>query len=175
MRVIAGEFRSRKLLSLPGMDVRPTPDRLRETLFNILQGEIEDAVFVDAYAGTGSVGIEALSRGARHVIFLEKDREAVEVIKQNLAALRIGSRARVLRGLASTLLTSLDADMVFADPPYPKEREYQAVLDALEEKPPKLLVLQHAARFHPAASAGDLNAVRALKQGENALTFYRVA
>ena len=70
MRVIAGEFRSRKILSMPGTEIRPTPDRLRETLFNILNPEIEGSIFVDAYAGTGAVGIEALSRGARHVIFI---------------------------------------------------------------------------------------------------------
>src|SRR5690242_16434359 len=113
MRVIAGEFRSRKLLSIPGLDTRPTPDRLRETLFNVLVNTpspaIEGAVFVDAYAGTGAVGIEALSRGARHVVFVEKDRRAVEVIKQNLAALGLEARSRVTRGAAPIYLGSRDA------------------------------------------------------------------
>ena len=80
MRVIAGEFRSRKLKSLPGMDTRPTPDRLRESLFSILQPRIEGSVFIDAYAGTGAVGIEALSRGAARVVFLERNAAAVRVI-----------------------------------------------------------------------------------------------
>ena len=93
MRVIAGEFRSRKLKSLPGMDIRPTSDRLRETLFNILQPRIEGVVFVDAYAGTGAVGIEALSRGAARAVFIEKDRRAVEIIRENLAALGLEGRA----------------------------------------------------------------------------------
>ena len=77
MRVIAGEYRSRRILSLAGLETRPTPDRLREALFNILSPVIEGSVFVDAYAGTGSVGIEAISRGARLGVFIEKDREAV--------------------------------------------------------------------------------------------------
>src|SRR5439155_22196849 len=80
MRIIAGEFRSRRLKSLPGDNTRPTPDRLRETLFDILQTRIVGATFLDAYAGTGAVGIEALSRGASHSIFLEKNRAAVEAI-----------------------------------------------------------------------------------------------
>src|SRR3954462_8567030 len=101
MRVIAGEFRSRRLLSLPGLDTRPTPDRLRETLFNILAPMIEGSVFVDAYAGTGSVGIEAISRGARHVVLIEKEREAVELIKANRASLDMKSKGPIIRGAAA--------------------------------------------------------------------------
>src|SRR5579863_2506033 len=124
MRVIGGEFRSRRLQSMPGMDVRPTPDKVRESLFNILRGEIEGAVFVDAYAGTGAVGIEALSRGARHAIFIEKDRAAVTLIKDNLAALGVEARARVIHGPAGIQLSRLEAHIVFIDPPYPREHEY---------------------------------------------------
>src|SRR5438128_6652644 len=108
MRVIAGEFRSRKILSMPGVDVRPTPDRLRETLFNVLNPIIENSVFVDAYAGTGAVGIEALSRGARHAIFIEKNRQAVELIHQNLAALGVASRARVIMGASPIHLCGIE-------------------------------------------------------------------
>jgi len=88
MRVIAGEFRSRRLKSIPGDATRPTPDRLRETLFDILAPRIEGATFLDGYAGTGTVGIEALSRGAAHAFFLERQRAAIETIRENLAALR---------------------------------------------------------------------------------------
>src|SRR5215475_3096803 len=98
MRVIAGEFRSRRLKSIPGDKTRPTPDRLRETLFDILMSRIEGATFLDAYAGTGAVGIEALSRGAKHATFLEKDRFAVETIRENLAALQLERRATVVKG-----------------------------------------------------------------------------
>src|SRR5689334_16686715 len=98
MRVIAGEFRSRKLKSIPGDATRPTPDRLRESLFNILQERIRGATFVDAYAGTGAVGIEALSRGASHAYFLEYGRAALEAIRENLGALGLYGRSTVKAG-----------------------------------------------------------------------------
>src|SRR5271163_1612896 len=100
MRVIGGEFRSRALKTLPGLSTRPTPDRLREALFNILAPRIEGADFIDAYAGTGAVGIEAMSRGARKAIFIEANRAAVDVIRQNLATLGIEKRAEVITSKA---------------------------------------------------------------------------
>ena len=172
MRVIAGEFRSRKLQSMPGDDVRPTPDRMREALFNILSPEIAGAVFIDAYAGTGAVGIEALSRGARHAIFIEKDRAAVNLIKSNLAALRAEARARVIHGLSALYLGGLDGDIIFIDPPYPKEREYQAAMEALESKPPRLVIVQHSGRFALPGEFGPLHRTRIVKQGDNALSFF---
>src|SRR5205807_4753261 len=89
MRIIAGEFRSRRLKTIPGDATRPTPDRLRETLFDILAPRIEGATFLDGYAGSGAVGIEALSRGAAHVFFLERNRAAIETIRENLASLKL--------------------------------------------------------------------------------------
>jgi 16S rRNA (guanine966-N2)-methyltransferase len=163
---------------MPGMDVRPTPDKIRESLFNILRPEIEGAVFVDAYAGTGAVGIEALSRGARHAIFIEKDRAAVGLIKSNLAALGAESRARVIHGPAALYLGNLKADIafdiVFIDPPYPKDREYQAALEALERKPPRLTIVQHATRFALADEYGPLHRTRTAKYGDNTLSFFTV-
>src|SRR5438105_7097589 len=104
MRVIAGEFRSRKLKTLPGLATRPTPDRLRETLFNILAPRIEGSVFLDAYAGTGAVGIEAVSRGAKRAIFVDKSRAAVEVIRENLTTLGLTDRAEVYCGKAQHVI-----------------------------------------------------------------------
>jgi 16S rRNA (guanine966-N2)-methyltransferase len=170
MRVIGGEFRSRRLQSMPGTDVRPTSDKMRETLFNILSPEIEGAVFVDAYAGTGAVGIEALSRGARHAVFIEKNREAANLIKTNLGTLKVEARARVIQGSAALYLGKIDADIVFIDPPYPLEREYRAAFDVLEAKPPGLLIVQHSSRFKVPAE----KRTRVVKQGENALSFYRL-
>jgi 16S rRNA (guanine966-N2)-methyltransferase len=118
MRIIAGEFRSRRIKSLPGADTRPTPDRLRETLFDILQTRIEGATFLDAYAGTGAVGIEALSRGASHAWFLEKNRDAVELIRENIASLKLERRATVVKGAAALTIARHRADIVFLDPPY---------------------------------------------------------
>ena len=173
MRVIGGEFRSRRLQSMPGMDVRPTPDKIRQALFNILAPEIEHTVFVDAYAGTGAVGIEALSRGARHAIFIEKDRVAVQLIRVNLASLGIESRARVIQGSVALLLGAIEADIVFIDPPYPKEREYRAALEALAPNPPKLAIVQHSTHFALADDYGPLHRTRMAKYGDNALSFYR--
>jgi 16S rRNA (guanine966-N2)-methyltransferase len=170
--VIGGEFRSRKLQSMPGTDVRPTPDKLRETLFNILGGGIEGTTFVDACAGTGAVGIEALSRGARLAIFIEKNRDAANLIKANLATLQIEQRARVIHGPAALYLGGLEADIVFIDPPYTKEREYEATLEALAAKPPHLVIVQHSTRFTLADEHGPLRRTRIVKQGDNALSFF---
>lgn len=173
MRVIAGEFRSRRLQSMPGDEVRPTSDRLRETLFNILGASVGGMVFVDAYAGTGAVGIEALSRGARHVVFIEKNRKAANLIQSNLASLGIENRARVIVGSATLYLGGLSADIVFLDPPYPKEREYQAALDSLGATPPGLVVAQHSKRLELDGEYGALRRTRTVKQGDNALSFFR--
>ena len=118
MRVIAGEFRSRVLKSVPGTDTRPTPDRLREALFSALGNRIEGSSFADLYAGTGAVGIEALSRGARRALFVEFSRHAVEVIRANLKSLGIENRATVRQAKARALAGFLTANIVFVDPPY---------------------------------------------------------
>jgi len=159
---------------MPGMDVRPTPDRLRETLFNILLPVIGDAVFVDAYAGTGAVGIEALSRGARHVVFIEKNRAAAELIRVNLDALGAGARAPVVQGSATLHLGGIDADIYFLDPPYPKEREYAAAMEALEQRREGLVIFQHSSRLELPERFGEFERYRVVKQGDNSLSFYRV-
>jgi 16S rRNA (guanine966-N2)-methyltransferase len=172
MRIIAGEFRSRQLKSRPGLDTRPTPDRLRETLFNILAPQIEGAVFLDAYAGTGAVGIEALSRGARHCYFLEKSRDAIEVLRENLSELKLTARATVVKGAVQSTLARQSADIVFLDPPYDLDREYRAVLDLLAEDPPPLAIAQHSIHFAMAEAYDILRRTRCVKQGENALSFF---
>jgi 16S rRNA (guanine966-N2)-methyltransferase len=172
MRVIAGELRSRRLKSIPGRATRPTPDRLRETLFDILAARIAGAVFLDAYAGTGAVGIEALSRGARHAFFLERSRDAVEVIRENLATLNLESRATVVTGPVLLTLSRYPTDILFADPPYELEREYTALLDRIAEMHAPLAVIQHSVhRVLPETHSG-LSYTRVVKQGDNALSFY---
>jgi 16S rRNA (guanine966-N2)-methyltransferase len=172
MRVIAGEFRSRRLKSIPGDATRPTPDRLREALFNILAPRIAGATFLDAYAGTGAVGIEALSRGARYAWFLEKNRAALEAIRENLASLQVERRASVVAGPVLLTLDGYTADIVFLDPPYALEREYAAALELLAQHPPPLTVVQHGSRFLLPETQGALTRTRLLKQGDNALSFY---
>lgn len=166
MRVIGGEFRSRRIVSIPGEATRPTPDRLRETLFDILQHRIEGAEFVDAYAGTGAVGIEALSRGARHAYFLEKNKAALEAIRGNIASLGLGARATVIAGPVLKNLAGVRGDIVFVDPPYALEKEYAAALEVLRAAPPPLIVVQHSVRL---AMAG---ASRTVRQGDNVLSFF---
>jgi 16S rRNA (guanine(966)-N(2))-methyltransferase RsmD len=175
MRVIAGEFRSRRLKSIPGNSTRPTPDRLRETLFNILAPRIEGATFLDAYAGTGAVGIEALSRGAARVYFLERNRAALDAIRENLAALGAEARATVAAGPALLSLLRFHAEIVFLDPPYDLEREYRAAMDLLAEAPPPLVIAQHSVRLPLGESYGVLVRGRVVKQGDNALSFYSPA
>jgi 16S rRNA (guanine(966)-N(2))-methyltransferase RsmD len=176
MRVIGGEFRSRRIQSMPGVDVRPTPDRLRESLFNILSAQLPGAMFVDAYAGTGAVGIEALSRGAAHVVFLERNKAAVELIRTNLKSLGAFDRASVIPGSAlKELPKQLAAHIVFLDPPFAMEKEYRAALDLLSGNPPAIVIAQHSSRFDPGDRHGALERYRILKQGDNSLSFYRAA
>jgi 16S rRNA (guanine966-N2)-methyltransferase len=175
MRVIGGEFRSRRLKSIPGDATRPTPDRLRETLFDILGPRIEGATFLDAYAGTGAVGIEALSRGAAHAWFLEKNRAALETIRENLESLKLGLRATVIAGPVLRALPQWRADLVFLDPPYTQDGEYAPALELLAAAPPALTLVQHSVRQALAEQCGLLRRTRVVRQGDNALSFYAPA
>jgi 16S rRNA (guanine966-N2)-methyltransferase len=175
MRVIAGEFRSRRLKSLPGAALRPTPDRLREALFSVLAPRLAGCTFLDAYAGCGAVGIEALSRGAGRVIFIETHRPAVQVIEENLRLLGAEARSLVIRGSVLKHLPRVEADIVFLDPPYGLEREYSQALRLLGEKPPGLVIVQHPTRLALEESYGGLARTRTLKQGSNVLSFYEPA
>ena len=172
MRVIGGEFRSRRLKSIPGLATRPTPDRLRETLFDILGGQIEGAVFLDAYAGTGAVGIEALSRGAARAVFIERSKNAAKVLRENLASLGLEGRALVVVAATLASISEQRADIVFLDPPYEREGEYALALRLLSDNPPRLVVVQHSVRFTLADSYGGLKRARVVKQGDNGLSFY---
>jgi len=172
MRVIGGEYRSRRLKTLPGLNTRPTPDRLRETLFNVLAPNIVDSVFLDAYAGTGAVGIEALSRGARRCVFVEKTRAAVDVIRENLKSLGAEDRAEVFTGKALAVLERVSADIVFMDPPYEMENEYEAALSVIAKG---LVIAQHASRMDLLPAYGPLHRYRVLKQGDNSLSFYQMS
>jgi 16S rRNA (guanine(966)-N(2))-methyltransferase RsmD len=148
---------------------------LREALFNILAPRIEGVVFADLYAGTGSVGIEALSRGAAKAIFVEQEFAAAKTIRENLRALGIEGRAEVRQGRATATIPRVEADIVFLDPPYSLEPEYAASLELLGEMPPSLVIAQHPPRLKLADHYGRLRRTRLLKQGDNALSFYQPA
>ena len=172
MRIIAGEFRSRRLESIPGDATRPTPDRVREALFNILQTRIEGASFVDAYAGTGAVGMEALSRGATHAWFLERDRRALDAIRKNVASLGVERRATILAGKVLVTLERCPGGIVFLDPPYELEDEYTGALQMLGTQAPALTIVQHAVRAKLKDAYGELRRTRMVRHGDNALSFY---
>ncbi|MFN9085588.1 MAG: 16S rRNA (guanine(966)-N(2))-methyltransferase RsmD [Acidobacteriota bacterium] len=172
MRVIAGEFRSRRLQSVEGTEVRPTPDRLRESLFNILQTRLAGMVFVDAYAGTGAVGLEALSRGARRVLFIERNKEALRVLFENIQSLGVQGRTAIIKRKASEALRTIEADIVFLDPPFTVPKEFEAALTAVAETAAPLVIVQHPPRQVLADEYGPLRRSRIVKQGDNWLSFY---
>jgi 16S rRNA (guanine966-N2)-methyltransferase len=186
MRVIAGTYRSRILKSLKNLALRPTSDRLRETLFNVLGPAVVGARFVDVFAGTGAVGIEALSRGAAEVVFIENHPPAVALIRKNLESLGVRSGAIVLgtdalRGLGTLAAKKKAAgstyDFVFLDPPYAAAEEYARVLRVLGSAsflaPGSVVIAEHHKKFDLPVHAGLLTRFRILKQGDAALTFYR--
>jgi 16S rRNA (guanine966-N2)-methyltransferase len=186
MRVIAGTYRSRILKSLKGLALRPTSDRLRETLFNVLGPNVSGARFLDLFAGTGAIGIEALSRGAKEVVFIENHAPAGKLIRQNLDSLDIRSGFTVmavdaLRGLevlASRKQKSARGfDCIFLDPPYAAAEEYARVLEFLGSTellaPGGIVIAEHRSKFGLCEEAGALKRFRVLKQGDAALSFYR--
>ena len=185
MRVIAGKFRSRQLKSLKGLSLRPTSDMLRETLFNILGTRVQGSRFLDLFAGTGAVGIEAISRGAISATFVENHPAAVRLIRENLAALEIKSEARIIATAAELALEKLHKeraavfDFIFLDPPYANEKDYEATLHALENSlliaESTIIIAEHHKSFELPASRGRFERVRGLRQGDAALSFYRLA
>jgi 16S rRNA (guanine966-N2)-methyltransferase len=184
MRVIAGTYRSRQLVAPRGLQTRPTSDRLRERLFDILAWRIDGCRFVDLYAGTGAVGIEALSRGAAHVWFAENADQALASLRQNVAALKIGGGFTVEdRGVGAMLqrLAKLTQpiDLVFLDPPYEAEAEYSGTLNFLGSirgrallAPDALVIAEHSSKATLATRYGALEQTRMLKQGDAALSFF---
>lgn len=186
MRVIAGTYRSRILKSLKGLALRPTSDRLRETLFNVLGAEIAGARFIDLFAGTGAIGIEALSRGASEVVFVENHAPAAALIRRNLESLAIRKGAKVLateaiRGLEKLALKEKSKtspyDYIFLDPPYAAAKDYARVLESLGSgkllAPGGLVIAEHRRSFESPEEVGALQCYRVLKQGDAALSFYR--
>ena len=128
---------------------------------------------MDAYAGTGAVGIEALSRGATSAIFLEKHKGAVTLIRENLELLGLLGRGVIIAGPALRELGKHRADIVFLDPPYPLEKEYAPALELIGRMGPRLAIAQHSVRFDPGDVHGELRRVRVLRQGDNAQSLYR--
>lgn len=184
MRIIAGRFGSRRLAAPSGEATRPTSDRLRETLFNVLAPRIEGSTFLDLYAGSGAVGIEALSRGALRVAFVERAPAALRMLRANFASLGIDGGFRIHAGGASAFLrrgytgAAPAFDFIFLDPPYDAAEEYAATLDLLGGAAAALLapggtvIAEHRRKSGLDAVYGSLARVRLLEQGDAALSFY---
>jgi 16S rRNA (guanine966-N2)-methyltransferase len=187
MRVIAGKYRGHLLRSLPGKDTRPTSDRLRETLFNVLTASnpaaLVGTIWLDLFAGTGAVGIEALSRGAQQVFFVETAPPAVKVIERNLQSLKITEGYRIMRDDLAGVLWRLQrehitADVAFLDPPYHMQDAYESTLTTLSDSSlvwaMSLVIAEHEKKFDPGAEFESLRRVRKLVLGNSALSFYRI-
>jgi len=183
VRVIAGQFKSRKLRTLDGQATRPTSDRLKETLFNLVQSRIAESVFLDCFAGSGSIGIEALSRGAAFVVFVEESSRAVHVIRQNLTLLgEDGSvRCQILSQKAEAALKSLERtgrkfDIVFLDPPYADADQYPRAFEQLQSSEllnnEALVVAEHSKFLALPAQATYLERRREVRQGDSVLSLY---
>jgi 16S rRNA (guanine(966)-N(2))-methyltransferase RsmD len=182
MRVISGAAKGRRLYSVPGEGTRPITERVKGALFNILGADVEDAVLLDLFAGTGSVGIEALSRGAARVVFIDNAYKAVETLRRNLAALELTERAEVFKADAFRYLRQADAattfDYIYVAPPQYQDLWAKALL-ALDDKPllapDGLVIVQIFPKEHHDLPLRTLQHVRERKYGSTALHFYALA
>ena len=188
MRVIAGKYPSRSLHTVRGMDIRPTSDRLRETLFNVLTAgnpaALEGSVWIDLFAGTGAVGIEALSRGAKQVYFVDSSEPAAGIIQKNLDGLGITDGFKILREEQPRAFWRMQrehvaADVAFLDPPYKMTTVYGETMRALADSSlvwaMSIVIAEHEKKFDPGEEFGQLRRFRKLVQGDAALSFYRMA
>ena len=184
MRVISGKFGSRPLRKFKGVGIRPTSDRLRETLFNVLGPLVVDSLFVDCFAGTGAIGLEALSRGARQVILIEHDRKAMDLIKKNVLLLDASGDVEliardVFKGLGELSMRRLLIDLMFLDPPYRENELYSGLLDYLDTSkllaPEGRIILEHPKKIDLPSHLINLEKSRMLEQGDTAVSFYRLA
>jgi 16S rRNA (guanine(966)-N(2))-methyltransferase RsmD len=189
LRIIAGKYRGRNLKSPPSLEVRPTSDRLRETLFNVIAPRIEGMNFLDLCAGSGAVGIEALSRGARHATFVDQSRRMCSLIKANLDLCRVEEEeSEVVQSEAHDYLRRVIAqqhrnfdpsDIVFFDPPY--DDDYLPILGTFGANASNLLtksgllIVEHHHKNELKDETGSIIRSRILKQGDSALSFYQVS
>jgi 16S rRNA (guanine966-N2)-methyltransferase len=179
LRIVAGRFKSRRLKGSPPEGTRPTRDKLRETLFNILGAGVQGSTFLDGCAGMGAIGIEAVSRGAAQVYFIDQAHRACQIIRENLKALEIEEGVKVLE---MDLLKGLDLagvgfDIAFLDPPYEREDLYEAALNRFGAAPlltpDGVLIIEHSKRKELPEASGRLHKIRSLVQGDAALAFYK--
>lgn len=180
MRVIAGEAKGTRLEVPKGRKTRPTLDRVREALFSILGPKLEGARVLDLYAGTGAIGIEALSRGAANCDFIENDAECVAILQRNLSTARVEARARIHRfhlpdQTARIRGDGVSFDLIYADPPF-KFAQYASLCDEIVRhgllKPDGTLVIEHHSKEPVEASVEELSCYRESKYGDTCLSFF---
>ncbi len=175
MRIIAGRHRGRRLRAPEGRDVRPTSDSLRETLFNIIAARVEGARVLDGYAGTGAIGLEALSRGASRVTFVERDRRALAILASNVALCSAADEAAIVRDdfVRLNTRTGSEFDVGVVDPPYDTE-SYEPILlaAAAQLAPGGIVIVEHSRRRTLPALGAHLRCQRVVTAGDSALSFY---
>jgi 16S rRNA (guanine966-N2)-methyltransferase len=177
MRVTGGTGRGRRLKTPAGDRVRPTSDKVKQALFNILGERVIDALFLDLFAGAGSIGIEALSRGAAHVVFVDGSHDSLTVVKHNIERTGFEERSQAVLSKAESFLKKPSGpyDVVYLDPPY--ENEILPLLEQIAEagmlKPDAIVITEHFKKRPSPASAGDLMLYREAKYGDTVLAFYK--
>lgn len=176
MRVITGLARGRRLETLSGDDVRPTSDRIKEAVFSIIQFEVEGRCFLDLFAGSGQMGIEALSRGAAQAVFTDASQNSIDVVKRNLVSVGFMEKARVARVDYSSFLTHTSDrfDIAFLDPPYYKgllDDALQAVSAVMKEH--GIIICEHPADITPPDFAGSFAKFKQYRYGKIMITVYR--
>jgi 16S rRNA (guanine966-N2)-methyltransferase len=181
MRVIAGSYRGLRLKTLKSTALRPTSDQMRETLFDVLGERIVGATFLDAYAGSGAVGIEALSRGSARVVFVERHKAAADLIRENLGYLGISSGFEILTAEVEKAIVRLDQEgaefqFAFLDPPYAEIREYHRILRVLARSrillPTARVIAEHSRLTRLESDYGALHFIRTIRHGDSQLSFY---
>lgn len=174
MRIIAGTLKGRRLQGPPGEGVRPTSDRLRETLFNVLGPSVDGSRFLDAFAGTGAVGLEAISRGAVHATFYERNRDAWKVLQANITHCGVTAACQVIRADFLQSNGRGDCDLVFLDPPYDDD-DLNGILQVAQNhaSPGGVIVLEHRRSRESPAETGRLVRTRLLRSGDSELSFYK--
>jgi 16S rRNA (guanine966-N2)-methyltransferase len=180
LRIISGEFRGRKLEKLEGMDIRPTTDRVKESLFNMLGARLFDCAFLDLFAGTGGIGIEAYSRGASKIVFIDESSKSIKVLKSNLEMLMLLDKVEVyntdyINAINKLALDNRKFDIIFIDPPYLKGFAQNALIhindnNLINEN--GIIVIEHDIQDKMPESVGNLNLQRQKKYGNTMLSFF---
>ena len=183
MRIISGQNRGQRIQTLKGTQLRPTSDQMRETLFNVLGPSVRGSKFLDAYAGSGAVGLEALSRGASEVVFVEHHRPAMDLIRKNLAALKMETGFYLMNAKVLTAIERLNDegeafDFIFLDPPYSEANEYHHTLRQLGRSrlvaPGSLVIAEHSRHYFLEEKYNRLERSRSIRHGDTQLTFYKI-